>query len=167
MFKIIGSIMIGISCIYLGLRRSLRLKKRYKYLKNIQNSLELLETEISLKSTRISEAFKDIHEKTDTCSLFKTAAELITDNGIAKAWSKSVHKNALQMCLSDGDVGALIILGQRLGMTDTETQVKNINSVKNILDINIKSAKYDVEHFCRLYSGGGVLAGVFIVLMLL
>ena len=162
MIKLIGSLMIGGACVYLGLKRSMSFRKRQRSLENIQNSLSLLETEIAFRGTELKSAFLNIDDP-----VFREAAKTIDGSGIKSAWSRAVKKCAPKLCLTDGDRDTLLMLGQRLGMTDTENQIKNIDGVKNMLDIHIKAARYDTEHFCRLYTGGGVLTGVFIVLMLL
>lgn len=162
MFRLIGSLMIGGTCVYLGLKRSTSFRKRHKSLENIQNALSLLETEISFRGTELKSAFLSIDNP-----LFREAAKTIDSNGIKSAWSRAVKKCAPKLSLTSGDTDTLLMLGQRLGMTDTDNQIKNIDGVKNMLDIHIKAARYDAEHFCRLYTGGGVLTGIFIVLMLL
>lgn len=167
MLKIMGSIMIGGSCIYFGLRRSARFRKRYSCLKKLKNSLSLLETEIAFKGTELGPALESADQGSGICGLFAEAAKNIKKSGIRASWSNAVKKCAPRMCLTPGDIDTLMMLGQRLGMTDTENQVKNIAAVRNMLDIHINAAKYDTEHFCRLYTGGGVLAGVFLILVLL
>ncbi len=162
MLKIIGSMMIGISCIWLGLRRSMGFRKRYRSLQEIQNSLSVLETEIAFRETELKQAFSNTANP-----LFCEAAKTIERDGIQNAWKRAVKKCAPRMGLTDGDKDTLHMLGQRLGMTDTENQIKNIDGVKNMLDIHIQAARYDVNHFCRLYTGGGVLTGIFLILMLL
>ena len=162
MLRIIGSLMVGGSCFYLGLRKSLVLKQRYASLQKIQNSLSLLETEIAFGGTELKNALL----KADN-PLFIHAAQDIDKLGIKASWANAVKSCASRLCLTPGDCDTLLMLGHRLGMTDTENQVKNINGVKNKLDLHIRAAKYDTEHFCRLYSGGGALTGAFLVLMLL
>lgn len=162
MFKLMGSLMIGASCIYLGLRRSMSLRRRQRSLENIQNTLSVLETEISFGGTDLKNAFL-----ASDSALLKEAAKTIDDLGIKQSWGRAVKKWAPRLSLSAGDADALLMLGRRLGMTDTENQIKNIEAVKNMLDIHIGAARNDADNFCRLYAGGGVLAGVFIVLMLL
>lgn len=164
MLKLIGSFMIGGACVYLGFKRNLNMKKRLSSLQNIQNKLSLLESEIGFRGVDLKEAFLNIDNSN---GIFSDAANHIEDEGIKKAWSNSVKKHCSKYCFTEGDADTLFMLGQRLGMTDTENQIKHINSIKNILDIHIKAAQYDVEHFSRLYSGGGVLTGIFLILILL
>lgn len=164
MLKLIGSFMIGGACVYLGFKRSMNMKKRLSSLKSIQNKLSLLESEIGFRGLDLKEAFINIDNSN---GIFSDAANYIEEEGIKKAWNNSVKKHCSKCCFTEGDVDTLLMLGQRLGMTDTENQIKHINGIKNILDIHIKAAQYDVEHFGRLYSGGGVLTGIFLILILL
>lgn len=162
MLKLIGSIMIGASCVYLGVRRSISFKKRYSSLVDFQNAISVLSTDIAFRETELKEAFIN----TDN-AIFKEAAKYIENDGIKSAWSKAVKQCSSRLCLTEGDCDTVLMLGKRLGMTDTENQIKNLEGVKNMLDLHIRAASYDAERLCRLYAGGGVLTGLFLVLMLI
>lgn len=162
MLKILGSLMISASCVYLGVRRSMNIKKRYNSLVDFQNALSVLSTDIAFRETELKQAFVN----TDN-TVFKEAAKYIEKDGIKAAWSKAVKKCASRLCFTEGDCDTLLMLSKRLGMTDTENQIKNLEGVKNMLDLHIKAARYDADRLCRLYTGGGVLTGIFLVLILI
>lgn len=160
MFKIIGSLMIGGACLYVGLKRSMQLKTRYRSLCDFQNSLELLSTEIAFRETELKRAFINTGN-----ILLNEAAKHIETDGIKSALTLAVKKCSVSLCLTDGDKDTILMLKERIGMTDVEHQIKNIEGVRNILDLHIKAAKYDMDKLCRLYSGGGILTGIFLVLV--
>ena len=51
-------------------------------------------------------------------------------------------------------------------MTDTENQIKNIKYVRELLASEQKKAEGDYEQLGRLYRSGGVLGGLFLILIL-
>ena len=160
MFKIIGSLMTGGACFYVGLKKSMQLKTRYHSLCDFQNALELLSTEIAFRETELKQAFINTGN-----ILLKEAAKHIERDGVKSALTAAVKKYSARLCLAVGDIDTILMLKARIGMTDVEHQIKNIEGVRNILDLHIKAAKYDMDKLCRLYSGGGVLTGIFLILV--
>lgn len=164
--KIIGAAMILGVCAYSGFRFADRLKKRYVYLRNILTALNLLETEISFGGSRLKKAFESVDKAADTKGLFKTASENLEQLGIKRAWREAVKEKKEELCLTDGDSEALTALGARLGMTDTENQMKNIRYVKEMLAAKQAEAEGEYERQGRLYRSGGILAGLFLIFLL-
>lgn len=160
MFKIIGSLMTGGVCFYVGFKRSMQLKIRYRSLCDFKNALELLSTEIAFRETELRQAFINTGNV-----LLKEAARYIEKDGVKSALVSAVKKCSVRLCLTEGDKDTILMLKEHIGMTDVEHQIKNIESVKNILDLHIKAAKYDMDKLCRLYSGGGILTGIFLILV--
>lgn len=164
--KIIGAVIILTVCAYAGFYFADRLKKRCVYLRNINTALSLLETEISFGGSRLKKALKSVDRTADTRGLFEETAEGLEELGIKKAWHNTVLKKRAELCLTDSDAEALAALGARLGMTDTENQIKNIRYVKEMLNAQQKEAEGEYERLGRLYRGGGALAGLFLILIL-
>lgn len=165
--KTIGALMTGAACVYLGTRKSLAIKKRHRNLVNMQKSLELLETKIDFIQSDIKTAFEDVAAQTDTERFFGCVIKNIDKIGISAAWQKAVNETGDSFYFNDEDKNTVAMLAPRLGMTDISNQHRNIEYVKNLLDLHIKSAAYDIEKLCRLYSGGGLLAGIFLIMMFL
>ena len=165
--KIIGAVIIEAACGFSGFYASERLKKRHKYLGNIISALSLLETEINFGANKLKKAFAAIDEMTDTCGLFSAAAGTLERDGIRRAWSDAVNEKRRDMCLTDGDAEILELFGGRLGMTDTENQLKNIGHTKELLKVLEEKAAEDYSRSGKLYRSGGVLVGLFLILMLI
>lgn len=165
--KLIGAAMIFIACAYCGFSLSDRLKKRQMYLGNMITALNLLETEISFGGSRLKRAFIRLDTAADTRGLFKTAADKTETLGIKKAWSEAVTEKQDELCFSDADAEVLTSFGERLGMTDTENQVKNIRYVKNRLEAQLAAAQTEYKSMGRVLRSGGILSGLFLVLIFL
>lgn len=164
--KLIGAVIIFAVCVYAGFSMSDRLKKRCVYLKNICEALNLLETEINFGKSRLKQAFMKIDKSCDTRGLFKTAADSMEETGIKKAWRHAVEDKQAELRFGDDDAHTLALLGERLGMTDTEDQIKNIVYTRRRLEGSLTRAEEEYTKFGRLYRNGGILAGLFLILIL-
>lgn len=163
MVKIIGAVMTGFACGYLGFRMNMTLKIRVKSLADIAASLEMLESEINFSVNKLKKAFFRI----DRNGFFTSAAEYMEENGIKKAWEKAVNENKSRLCLTDADCEILLTLGSSIGRTDTEDQLKNIGYAKTMITMQEKQAQSDYGRMGKLYRSGGILAGLMLVIILI
>lgn len=163
MVKILGALMTGIACGYFGFRMRMTLKTRAANLALIRSSLETLEGEIHFGKNRLKKAF----ERADHNGLFTLAAENIEKMGAREAWSDAVNKTADKLCLTDADREAILLLGQNIGRTDCEDQIKNIRYVKSLVAAQYEQAEGEYQKRARLYSGGGMLIGALLVIILI
>lgn len=163
--KLIGAVMICAACTYIGIKKSGELKGRYKSLRNIGTALGYLETEIGFCSNDLKRAFINIDRGTDTCGLFKDAADKIEEYGIKKAWAYAVLKSSMPILDSDREL--MLMLGEKLGMTDTKSQLKHIGYVKELVNAQSESAESEYGRLGKIYRSGGLLAGLFIILVIM
>ena len=164
-FKLIGALMIFAACTYTGMQKSGELKGRYSMLNAVSEALGYLETEIEFASNDLKNAFKNIDKNTKTHGLFADAAEKIEKLGIKRAWAYAVTKNTSSV--SDADRELLLMLGTKLGMTDTKNQLKHIGYVKELITAQAAAAENEYKRLGRVYRGGGVLTGLFIILVVM
>lgn len=164
--KLIGAAIILAVCVYAGFSMSDRLKKRCVYLQNICEALNLLETEISFGKSRLKQAFIKINSAVNTQGLFKNAADNMENMGIKKAWREAVGNTQGKLKFNEDDAQILMLLSERLGMTDTEDQIKNIAYTRCRIEGNLKAAENEYAKMGKLYRNGGILAGLFLVLIL-
>ena len=87
---------------------------------------------------------------------------------LKEAWNiaiKQILENKSKLMQSDIDI--IKELGESLGITDRETQIKNIeNSIAQIDSIINELKKYKNEK-CKIYKTSGIVAGAFITIILL
>lgn len=122
MVKILGAVMTGFACGYLGFKISFAMKIRAESLNNIITSLEMLESEINFSMNKLKQAFMRV----DKCGLFKFAAENMDEKGVKTAWTNAVNECSTKLSLKDADKDILMTLGKNIGRTDTDDQIKNI-----------------------------------------
>lgn len=163
MVKLMGAVMTGFACAYFGFKLSLSLKKRIASLTDICTSLEMLESEISFTADKLKRAFLRV----DRNGLFTSAAEEIEDKGIKKAWNNAVSKSQKRLCLTDADCNAVCMLGETIGKTDLDNQIKHIKYVKSAVMSQRDGAQAEYNRFGRVYRSGGVLIGLMIIIVLL
>ena len=165
MFKLIGAVMICAACTYLGIRKSALLKGRSVSLSNAVTALGYLETEMSFCANDLKLAFLNIDKSTDTKGLFKDAADRLEEYGIKKAWTYAVLKN--DMPLADADRELLLMLCTKLGMTDLKNQLKHIGYIKELLSAQAQNAENEYRRLGKIYGSGGLLTGIFIILVII
>lgn len=163
MVKILGALMTGLSCGYFGLKMSVMLKKRMKSLGDIAISLEMLESEINFSMNKLKKSFIRV----DRNGLFKLAAENMEEKGIKSAWESAVKESKEKLCLTDADGEILEMLGKNIGKTDMDDQIKNIKYIKTMINEQEKQAQNEYKRMGKLYSSGGILVGLMIVIILI
>ena len=163
--KLIGALVIFSACTYLGMRRSNELKGRCNALKNISAALLQLETEISFSANDLKRAFLNIEKNTRTRGLFKDAAERIEKYGIKKAWTYAVLNNP--MPLTEADRELVLMLCAKLGMTDSKNQLKHTAYIRELVNAQQSAAENEYARLGKMYRNGGLLAGLFIVLVII
>ena len=163
MVKILGAIMTGFACGYLGFKISFAMKIRAESLNNIITSLEMLESEINFSMNKLKQAFMRV----DKCGLFKFAAENMDEKGVKTAWTNAVNDCSTKLSLKDAVRDILMTLGKNIGRTDTDDQIKNIKYIKSMIAEQEKQAQSEYRRFGKLYRNGCVLVRLLIVIMLI
>lgn len=165
MTKFIGAIFVFGACVYIGFMKSIRMRRRERWLLNMRAFLNMLDIQIQFSSDRLERCIKTADKHTDLGGFLSYIAEHISVDGIQKAWVDSVRLNTAYLEESDKEV--LYGLGAWLGMTDRENQYKNICCTKELIDKQYEQARTLRERTARLYESGGALVGAFAVLMLI
>lgn len=163
MVKLLGAVMVGAACGYFGFKMSFSLKKRAKSLSDIASSLEMLESEISFSASKLKKAFFRI----DRNGLFTLAAGNMENDGIRAAWSGAVKEMRTKLCLAEADSEILLMLGENIGRTDADDQIKNIKYIKSMISRQEECARNEYEKFGKMYRSGGILTGLMIVIILI
>ncbi len=166
MIKFVGAVFILLSASYIGFYKANTLRKRMVYLNNIRTSLHMLESEIFFSQNILFRVFKRISNLSDTCGLFSNAAEGINEFGIKRAWERAVDETYEKMCLKNQDREVLYIFGANLGMSDKESQIKNIKHVVDMINSLYDGAAEDYKKNAGLYRSAGFLAGLFFAILL-
>ena len=89
-----------------------------------------------------------------------------TDIPFSDIWCSCISKRN-DIFLKKEDKDLICSIGQYLGTSDTETQLKTIQIKKGELSVFLKNAEEDLLKKAKLYRSIGILAGAFISIMIL
>ncbi|GAB6087773.1 stage III sporulation protein SpoIIIAB [Alkaliphilus crotonatoxidans] len=169
--KIIFSCIIIICSGMVGQILANGLRERTRLLGQLIHTLQMLETEIVYGATPLPILLKKVAAKSkkEISILFDTTAEiLLKKDGFTfpEAWAKGLQiaKNSSE--LKGEDIELLINLGNNLGTSDKENQVKYIRLTMEGLRKNYEEAVLLQNKNVSLYKHLGFLAGLTIVIIL-
>lgn len=167
MTKVVLAIFLFVLCSWTGFYKSKCIKLRYQNLCHMKAALSNLKIHISFFGYDIAHALSLAAKNTSIEALFKKAAAMVEKSGAQKAWNDATDELFKELLFEEEDLMVIKLLAQKLGMTDSEGQIKNIEGVCAMLDSNIADAKNKKEKYSSLYMRGGVLAGVFLGLVII
>lgn len=172
LLKICGCIMIVCGCSAIGFSLGNDYVLRIKHLERMKKNLLLLEGEIKYCNSGIVEALSKISRQSGGIFsiFFETIVDDLTQNHktLKEAWDASVQKNIKNHTkLTNQDIRIIGELGECLGITDRETQIHNIENTKNQIDSIIGELNKIKTEKCKIYRTLGVVAGMFIAIVLL
>ena len=169
--KFTGMIVILISSTLLGFSLSEEFLNRIEVLKSFKKSLLFLKGEIKHNNETINVAMSKIKLKNSTIKRFYQG--VITNQkerkgSVQKAWDESVKKNLSETTkLSREELGCIEEFGSNLGITDRETQIRNIQECMDNIQEYINFLLEEKKEKCKIYKMLGVLLGAFISIILL
>lgn len=166
MLRLIGSIMIGAVFAAFGFALSDKLKKRMDFLDAFITSLTALETEITFGKYKLHTIFKSIDSE-KLFGFYGVCNKYIREKGIREAWEKAAEETAKEAYLNENDINAVSVLGAELGKTDVGGQKKNIERARELLEVCAANAREEYGRLSKVYKGCGVLAGIFVVIVLI
>lgn len=169
--KLMGGVMVVVSCSMIGFIIAGNYKYRPKALRNLQVALSMLETEINYGHSPLPEALRSISKKCekDVAELFiMTAKYLSSREGLTagEAWEKSLKDFYNNSYITDNDYEILMAFGKYLGSTDKQDQIKNIKLALNNLRQQEVTSIEEKQKNEKLWKYLGVLSGLMIFLLL-
>lgn len=172
LFKIIGSIIVILSCSFLGFVLSGDCSKRPRQLRELQSLLQMFENQISYLSDIITEAFERIGRvgRNDMGIFFARTVEILKERdaqSASEAWEKAVRQCIRTTALNKEDEEIMLSFGKLLGNTDIEGQIKNIRLAVGQLALQEKKAEESRKKNENMYRSLGMLGGLAVVIVLL
>jgi stage III sporulation protein AB len=169
--KMLGSTMVIGATTWMGLQIAYRYQQRPLQLREIQSSLQMLETEIHYGLTPLPRALEKLAltHRGRVGNFFATARKnLIHEPGITarEAWCKAIDMLWDQFALTDADREILINFGSTLGISDRHDQVKHVKLTMTQLANAETKAWEDKEKNERMFRTLGFLGGLAIVILL-
>lgn len=171
-FKIIGAVCIIISTTAIGFGQSFRLHLRYRELLELKKILCLFSGEIRFGGGTLEEAFETVAGR---CRFpFQKFFLFLTDEmqkkegeRLVDIWNRALAEQLKEAHLTDGDKEILVRLGTELGCLDLETQLHTIALAAEQVEDARRELHEELPKKMRLYNCLGILAGVFITILLI
>lgn len=170
--KLLGCFLILIGSSLIGFYLGENLKKRVSQLKEIEQALYQLQSEIVYTHSALPDTLLNISRKcTRPISvIFSEVSNLLYENkvdSVHDGFEKVMEKNKENFCLKQSDIDILMDLSKSLGESDIEGQ-KNIMmvSIKNIRS-QIHDAELAMKNNIKMYRYLGFSFGAIVVIMVL
>lgn len=164
--------MVVLSCTLLGMTIASNYSRRPSEIRSLINGLQMLETEISYGATPLPDALAYVAERCDSrvALLFSlTSQELLTLQGTTarEAWLLALNQYYAKSSLTKPDRAILQELGNSLGVSDREDQVKHLVLTKEQLKLEQAKAEEESLKNTKVYNYLGFLGGLTVVLILI
>jgi len=170
--KIIGCIMVVGSTSGMGFFFSNEMRCRIGNLKELRKLIGLLRGDIRYANTPLPEAIASItrrHKGSFDIFLNSVSTKLqeLSGQTFAEVWKEAVNKELLDTSLSKKDKLHLIQFGENLGYLDKDMQMNVIDLFLSQLEEEIKEMTKAMKEKSYLYNSLGIMAGVFIVIVMI
>lgn len=170
--KFVGCIMVILSCTGLGLYCSCTLKARMEELVELKKLLLLLRGDIRYANTPLAEALHSISIRHDGpfhefFAWVSEQLEQMQGKTIAVIWREGVETKLEEVSLVKKDKDALLAFGNNLGYLDKEMQLSTIDLYVATLETEIDEMTRTVKEKTYLYNSLGVMAGIFLTIVLI
>lgn len=167
--KIIGMILVFVSCTGIGVMYSYISKKRVQDLCEWKKGLILLKNEINYSLTPLPEAFESVSRRTlgEISLFFQKMSELLRTSGktMEKLEDSELSRILKESCLNEKDIKMVVEFVKNLGLGDKESQISNICLQVENLEQEIETAKEQEKSNGKLFKTLGVLTGIFIIVI--
>lgn len=172
LLKFVGIVFVMSACAMFGFSMSNDYMTRLKNLEQFKKLLLLLQGEIKHNNSGINEAVKRVAEKTDNVmrEFLKYVSEVFEQEQLTmrEAWDRGVSDVLKKRTLLDEkDLLTIKEVGINLGVTDRETQIHNIHTCMDVIDMTMNELNVTRGEKCRLYRTLGVMAGAFMAIVLI
>ncbi len=172
LIKLMLSVLIIGGCTLLGNIYAGIYGERVKLLNHLLSTLQMLETEIVYGGTPLPLLLPRIaaKSKAEIAELLIAVADILQlkeGDTFAEAWRKAIEANSKSSALHRDDLELLINLGNNLGTSDRENQVKHIRLAMEDVKRNHATAVAQQQKNAGLYKHLGLLAGITIVIILI
>jgi stage III sporulation protein AB len=171
-FKIIGCIMVIASSTGMGLFFSNEMKCRIEDLKDLKKMISLLRGDIRYANTPLPEAISSIARRHNGSfeSFFSSVSSKLHElSGLtfSDIWKDAVEKELMNTSLTKKDKQLLIQFGENLGYLDKDMQINTLDLYISQLEDEINEISKTAKEKTYLYNSLGIMAGIFITIIML
>ena len=169
--KLIGSMIVFLSCTAAGMFLASRDKFRADELREMKRGLMLLKSEIDYSSRPLYEALIDISERLEgaVSEIFEDSGRLLKSRKVSsasEAWERTLKDRKSRTFFRKNDMEAFTAFGHNLGGNDRKCQLANIDMAVEFIDMKSEELMKKYSKDGRLFRSAGVLCGILIVVVL-
>lgn len=168
--KWIGALLLLGTTTWAGFEWSKRLSDRPKHIRQLINALQILEAEIVYSQLPLQKAFSVMGKQLPqpASDLFKqlTAQLEQKGNNLPDVWRTTVEAWTLKANLAKNEKDILLQFGATLGQHDFTQQKKHIQLALHHLEREMQEARDQHLKYAKLAKSLGVLAGLFLIILL-
>lgn len=168
--KIAGAILFIMMTSWIGYDWSRQLQKRTKQLRGMIYSLQLLEAEMGYTNAPLQKVFSALQQKTTApiSQFYKYLSEelTLTVSDFSAVWDHALEYLLDNSALKQEEAEILRQFGKNLGNHTFLQQEKHIHLTMHHLKHTLTTANEEQYKYERMAKTMGVLAGIFIVLLL-
>lgn len=170
--KIVGCILIVLSTTGIGFYFSSDMKCRIEDLKEWKKLICLLRGDIRYANTPLPEAISLAGRRHEgnfhvfLCSVGTQLQELSGET-LAAIWKAAAERNLSNTSLNKKDKMQLIRFGENLGYLDKDMQMNTFELYLSQLDEEITELSRTVKGKAYLYNSLGIMAGIFITIIMI
>jgi Stage III sporulation protein AB (spore_III_AB). len=169
--KTVGCILIILSSTLMGFYCSSELKSRIEDLKELRKIIMLLKGDIRYCNTPLPEAINAIAKRHDgnfKDFLVRVSKKLNERSGntFSQIWKEAVENELHMTSLTKKDKYQMIKFGEHLGYLDKEMQLNTLDLYLVQLDEELRGLTSNVKEKTYLYNSLGIMAGIFISIVL-
>lgn len=164
--KLIGSVLVLISCFFMGYRYSIREKLRLDELLFFKSSVIKIMSELEYGRVTFCEALAAAD--TGENEIFQAIYNAVkNNNGIKTAWKYAFEENGSDSYMTREDMDRLSVLGEGFGAGDIELQKKYVNNAVDYINSSESIILSKLEKDKKVYRSVSITIGLFIVILLL
>lgn len=169
--KVIGCIMVIGSCAAMGFYFSSEMKERINDLKELRKLIGLLRGDIRYAATPLPEAVAALNRRHNGSfhkflDYVSTKLNELSGQTFASIWRSGVDKMLADTSLNRKDKLMLAQLGENLGYLDKDMQVNTLDLYLTQLEDEIADLSKSVKEKSYLYNTLGIMAGIFITIIM-
>lgn len=170
--KVLGAILVLCSSTAIGFYFSSILKSRLEDLKEIKKYFLILKGDIRYGKTPLPEAIKELAERSEgNFHLFFLNLEermsRLDGEPFQLIWEQGITKDLKNTSLTKEDKMCLTRMGNNLGYLDQDMQLNTIDLYVSQLELTIKELYTGIGEKTRLYKTMGIMAGLFLTIIMI
>ena len=169
--KMIGCLLVIASSTAMGFFFSNEMKCRLENLKELKKLIMLLRGDIRYANTPLPEAISAIARRNpgNFKAFFQSTSQKLQDlsgQTFAEIWKEAVNKELMETSLTKKDKLHLIGFGENLGYLDKDMQINTLDLFITQLEDEINETSKTVKEKAYLYNSLGIMAGIFISIVM-